>query len=282
MRQLIPRLLERLRGRSIAPKKIRPVRPPAKGAKSLRKPLPPPPVFFGRSRSILLDDVNPIMHPKAYRQHKSLPPQVSLPDSQKTRTVSRDGTVEDDVRREMTAEEREWWSNPYRMSPPPFVRDVQLKDNSICFVVRMLSTPLRRCAVSSRYLPTGMSSHPTPCPYDADRHTPDFMIRLSPKRLPSALTGPKRRYTLVPDGLQHPKFKGVDSSHRGCQYIACRRAALQEYDARGTTSSTHSQHKAALKPFFKGVTVACPRRSSCLPRCRTISVTCCACVFCKN
>jgi hypothetical protein len=71
------------------------------------------------------------MHPKAYRQHKSLPPQVSLPDSQKTRTVSRDGTVEDDVRREMTAEEREWWSNPYRM-PPPFVRDVQLKDNSIC------------------------------------------------------------------------------------------------------------------------------------------------------
>ena len=119
MRRLIPRLLRRLRARSVALEKVRPLRPPAKGAKSLRKQLPPPPVFFGRSQSILLDDVNPIMHPKAYRQHKSLPPQVTLPDSQKTRTVSKDGTVEDDVRREMTAEEREWWANPYRMSPVP-------------------------------------------------------------------------------------------------------------------------------------------------------------------
>ncbi len=121
MRRLIPRLLSRLRSRSIVPKKIRPVHPPAKGAKSLRKQLPPHPVFFGRSRSILLDDVNPIMHPKAYRRHKSLPPHIRLPDSQKTRTVSRDGTVEDDVRREMTAEERMWWANPYRTSPIPFV-----------------------------------------------------------------------------------------------------------------------------------------------------------------
>jgi hypothetical protein len=119
MRRLLPRLISRRKSRSIAPEKIRPVRPPAKGAKSLRKQLPPHPVFFGRSRSILLDDVNPIMHPKAYRQHKGLPPQVRLPESQKTGTVSRDGTVEDDVRREMTAEEREWWANPYRMSLPP-------------------------------------------------------------------------------------------------------------------------------------------------------------------
>ena len=118
MRQLIPRLLRRFKARSLASEKIRPLRPPAKGAKSLRKKLPPPPVFFGRSQSILLDDINPIMHPKAYRRHKSLPPQVTLLNSQKgTRTVSRDGTVEDDVRREMTPEEREWWANPYRMFP---------------------------------------------------------------------------------------------------------------------------------------------------------------------
>ena len=119
MRQLIPRLLRRLKARTLASEKIRPLRPPAKGAKSLRKQLPPVPVFHGRSRSILLDDVNPIMHPKAYKRHKSLPPQVRLANSQKeTRTVSRDGTVEDDVRREMTVEEREWWANPYRMFSP--------------------------------------------------------------------------------------------------------------------------------------------------------------------
>ena len=114
MRQLIPKLLRRLKERSVAGEHIRPLRPPAKGAKSLRRPLPPPPVFFGRSRSILLDEINPITKPKAYRRHKSLPPHVRLPDSQKTSTVSRDGTIEDDVRREMTAQEREWYANPYR------------------------------------------------------------------------------------------------------------------------------------------------------------------------
>ena len=115
MRQLIPRLLRRLNEKSAAGETIRPLRPPAKGAKSLRRSLPPPPVLSGRSRSILLDDINPITTPKLYRRHKSLPPQVRLPDSHKARTVSRDGTVEDDVRREMTAEEREWFANPYRM-----------------------------------------------------------------------------------------------------------------------------------------------------------------------
>ncbi|KAH9965720.1 hypothetical protein BC827DRAFT_1314648 [Russula dissimulans] len=200
MRQLIPRLLRRLKARSIASEKIRPVRPPARGATSLRKQLPPPPDFSGRrSRSILLDDVNPIMHPKAYRQHKSLPPQVRLPDSQKTRTVSRDGTVEDDVRREMTVEEREWWANPY---------------------LRMLSTPIRRCAQSSRHLPS------------------DFLIRLSVKRLPPSLRANPQwpTYTLNPDGLQNPKFKGLDS-RRG-YYIVCRRAALQEFDRKCSADLT--------------------------------------------
>jgi hypothetical protein len=160
MPRLLSRLLSLRKSRSIAPEKIRPLRPPAKGAKSLRKQLPPRPVFLGRSRSILLDNVNPIMHPKAYRQHKGLPPQVTLPESQKTRTVSKDGTVEDDVRREMTAEEREWWANPYRMSPSPPLRSsseiapVEMKDGA---VVRMLSTPIRKCAQSWRRLPTGMS-----------------------------------------------------------------------------------------------------------------------------
>jgi hypothetical protein len=78
--------------------------------------------------------------------------------------------------------------------------------------------------------------------------TPDFLIRFSIKRLPSSSqTGSKRRtYTLVPDGLQHPKFKGFDS-HRG-HYIVCRRAAIPEFDKRGTAPFvTHSQYQAALK-----------------------------------
>lgn len=94
-----------------------------------------------------------------------------------------------------------------------------------------------------------MSSHHDPYLYDADRSdlTTDFLIRISIKRLPFSRTGSKRRaYTLVPDGLQHPKFKGLDS-HRG-HYIVCRRAAIQEFDNRGTAPFiTHSQPKAALK-----------------------------------
>jgi hypothetical protein len=85
--------------------------------------------------------------------------------------------------------------------------------------------------------------------YSADRSaltTPDFLIRLSVKQLPSSQTGSNKRrtYTLVPDGLQHPKFKALDG-HRG-NYIVCRRAAIQEFDKRGTAAFiTHSQHKAA-------------------------------------
>ncbi|KAF8264944.1 hypothetical protein EI94DRAFT_1779442 [Lactarius quietus] len=180
MRQLVPRLLRRLKERSVAGESIRPIRPPALGAKSLRQPLPPPPVFSGRTRSFY--SMKSIL----------LPPQVKLLDSQKTRTVSRDGTVEEDVRREMTAEEREWYANPY---------------------LRMLSTPIRKCSLSSKYLPS------------------DFMVRLSVKRLPSPRTGSKRpSYTLVPDGLQHPKFKGLDS--RKGHYVVCRRAAMEEFDER--------------------------------------------------
>jgi hypothetical protein len=60
----------------------------------------------------------------------------------------------------------------------------------------------------------------------------DFMVRLSVKRLPSPRTGSKRpSYILVPDGLQHPKFKGLDS--RKGHYVVCRRAAMEEFDGRG-------------------------------------------------
>jgi hypothetical protein len=239
MRQLIPRLLSRFKARSLASEKIRLLRPPAKGAKSLRKQLPPTPVFFGRSRSILLDDVNPIMHPRAYRRHKSLPPQVRLPDSQKgTRTVSRDGTVEDDVRREMTAEEREWWANPYRMSPPfPPVfespADIHPSSNAIHANTEMCPV----LAISPKW---HVAFTYVLCPV-RDRLTmyPDFLVRLSVKQFPSPRTGRSRSlYTFVPDGLQHPKFKGLDN--RNGHYVVCRRAALQRFDHRGSTSLFHS------------------------------------------
>ena len=118
-------------------------------------------------------------------------------------------------------------------------------DNAI---VRMLSTPIRNCAQSSQYLPSGM----LPLLYARTRASDqsiylDFLIRLSVKRLPSPPASPNRRtYTLVPDGVQHPKFKGLDN-RRG-HYVACRRSAIQEFDRRGTVLFFRSQplRKAAL------------------------------------
>jgi len=143
---------------------------------------------------------------------------------------------------------------PYVPPPPlpfpslssPFRQRVRVSPLTYSALVRMLSTPIRKCVQSSRYLPSGMSPLPTLlCPL-RDRLTlstyPDFLVRLSVKRLPSPRTGRSRpTYALVPDGLQHPKFKGLDS--RKGHYVVCRRAAMQEsFDQRGTTfSSTHSQ-----------------------------------------
>jgi len=104
-------------------------------------------------------------------------------------------------------------------------------------VVRMLSTPIRKCAQSSRYLPAGMSPllYASTRPTDQSIHS-DFLIRLSVKRLPSPRPGSNRpMYTLVPDGVQHPKFKGLDS--RKGHYVVCRRAAMQEFEKRGTAFS---------------------------------------------
>ena len=61
------------------------------------------------------------------------------------------------------------------------------------------------------------------------------MVRLSVKWLPSPSPSPRTvskrpGYTLVPDGLQHPKFKGLDS--RKGHYVVCRRAAIEELDRR--------------------------------------------------
>ncbi|KAI6034260.1 hypothetical protein BKA83DRAFT_4187499 [Pisolithus microcarpus] len=61
----------------------------------------------------------------------------------------------------MTAQEREWWSSPY---------------------LRMLSSPIRWCAISRRHMPS------------------DFLIRLTPLQLPPL-------QIWMPDGLQHPKFR---------------------------------------------------------------------------
>ncbi|KAI6152034.1 hypothetical protein BKA82DRAFT_4455342 [Pisolithus tinctorius] len=68
----------------------------------------------------------------------------------------------------MTVQKREWWSSPY---------------------LRIFFSPIRWYAISRRHMPS------------------DFLIRLIPLQLPAS----RRASSLqvwMPDGLQHPKFKG--------------------------------------------------------------------------
>ncbi|KAG2369938.1 hypothetical protein BDR07DRAFT_1447317 [Suillus spraguei] len=146
---------------------------------SMKNTIPKTPTFTseGRAHSILLDDANPITEGHLYNRHKSLPPRVRL-------VKPLQDTGEHDHPREMTDEEREWWSSPY---------------------LRMLASPLRECQITRKKLPR------------------DFLIRLAPVRFPAS-QGVREQQQLVPDGIEHPKFKPRRSTS-AC-YIVCWKDAL--------------------------------------------------------
>lgn len=116
----------------------------------------------GRVQSILLDDHSPVTNSRAYVRHKAPSPRVLVSPGKITTE-----NAESYIPREMTAQEREWWSSPY---------------------LRMLSSPIRWCAISRRHMPS------------------DFLIRLTPLQLPVP-RGTKPLQIWMPDGLQHPKFR---------------------------------------------------------------------------
>ncbi|KAF6762848.1 hypothetical protein DFP72DRAFT_1164714 [Ephemerocybe angulata] len=147
--------------------------PKHKPRKSLHDPFQPleSPSFNFRNheRSILLHDpeCNPITHSRAYEYHKSLPPIVNLPKGAKAIQEEKDKP------REMSKNERQWWSSPY---------------------LRMLSSPLRRCSITDQYLPS------------------DFLVRFSYLRLPPSV-GSGQSLAIVPDGMQHSKYTSRKGGH---------------------------------------------------------------------
>ncbi|KAH7887869.1 hypothetical protein F5I97DRAFT_910011 [Phlebopus sp. FC_14] len=186
MPRLLPRLLKALKEDGQQPKHLgKGGYVPSPKRKSLYRPVPQRPSFdpVGRRRSILLDKRNPVTQDYVYVRHKTLPPRVRIYPAQVPK-------VGYDVPREMSVQEREWWSSPY---------------------LRMLSTPLRVCAVSRRTLPA------------------DFLIRLAPLRLPVS-RGAKSMQVLIPDGLEHPKFKRRKG--RTALYVTCWKDALQGIQGR--------------------------------------------------
>jgi len=80
-----------------------------KRPKSLHKPTLPTPSFHP-DFSLLLQPQNPIATPDLYVRHKTLPPRVFVPKNPQCRAG------EYDRPRQMSAQERQWWSSPYRVS----------------------------------------------------------------------------------------------------------------------------------------------------------------------
>ncbi|KAF7355155.1 hypothetical protein MSAN_01431200 [Mycena sanguinolenta] len=111
-----------------------------------------------------------------------------IPRTRRRRVLQKvDANNDSERRREMSAQERVWWSGPY---------------------LRMLASPMRQCYLTERYLPA------------------DFLIRLAAMRVPLHPQNKRKNATqiLFPDGLQHPKFK-MRRSGRGI-YIMCWREGL--------------------------------------------------------
>ncbi|KAJ6516073.1 hypothetical protein C8R45DRAFT_1087196 [Mycena sanguinolenta] len=161
--------------------------PSRKPIKSLQKPVPPLPSVLPEdySRSVLLSPGNVITNSHDYVHHKATAP---VPRARRRRVLQKVDTSNDgERRREMSAQERVWWSSPY---------------------LRMLASPMRQCYLTERYLPS------------------DFLIRLTAMRVPLHLQNKRKNATqiLFPDGLQHPKFKMRRAGHG--IYIMCWREGL--------------------------------------------------------
>ncbi|KAI0347361.1 hypothetical protein BDW22DRAFT_521946 [Trametopsis cervina] len=82
----------------------------------------------GRTRSVLLEDVNPVEHREAFTRRRKREPSVYAG----ARVKASSATIEEDEPTVMTEEERERWANPY---------------------LRMLSSPMRRCILTNTRLP---------------------------------------------------------------------------------------------------------------------------------
>lgn len=191
---------------------------------SLYRPIPVSlPSFHpvGRTRSILFDQ-NPVTDKQVFARHKRLPPRVRLGP----RPVVHE---EHDVPREMTTQERQWWSSPYRTFDRSF--------SPLCALVanqtrRQSGCWLLRC--DNARFPKGI--YPTVRVYsDVEMllilfSCTDFLVRLAVLRLPTA-QNTREIEVLMPDGLEHPKYKRRKA--RVAVYVSCWKDAVETMKSPG-------------------------------------------------
>ncbi|KAF9483969.1 hypothetical protein BDN70DRAFT_214299 [Pholiota conissans] len=198
MTRILPRLIDKITAQAKSEKNYAsPSLKRKKKPKSLYKPvLPVPsvnPTEYSQA-SLLLAPRNPIVNAKNYIRHKTLPPRPSFAPTDPKKL---------DPPRQMNEKEFEWWANPY---------------------LRMLTSPLRKCAITGRHLPS------------------DLLVRLVPLRVPASVVQDKKRGSqpasvLIPDGLLHPKYAARQRSG-GAVYTLCWRQILLQTTQKGFHNPT--------------------------------------------
>ncbi|CAK5275711.1 unnamed protein product [Mycena citricolor] len=130
-------------------------------------------------QSVLLSPQNAITNAHEHVRHKPAPPVLRA----RKRLSGHDRSQQ----REMSPQERNWWSSPY---------------------LRMLSTPIRQCYLTKCYLPS------------------DLLIRLVPMRLPPTFRLAQKDLThaIVPDGLLNSKYQARKPGR--AFYVVCRKDAF--------------------------------------------------------
>lgn len=110
MPRIIPRLLKALREAPYKKETLPDIPPAKKKRQSLWKPNFPQHNFTpaGRTSSVLLDELNPLVHKIQFRRHKRMPPRVRT-----NRKVDPNHNTSSDPPRRMTVQEREWNASPY-------------------------------------------------------------------------------------------------------------------------------------------------------------------------
>ncbi|EPT02774.1 hypothetical protein FOMPIDRAFT_1159826 [Fomitopsis schrenkii] len=178
MPRLVPRLLQRLQ----APPSKQPIVFDRPRPKIRQRPGPSPPCPplspQGRTQSIILDSLHPIMAISKSRRHKE--PYAPLRINSALQKHTRNQVREWHPVQVMSEQERTLWASPY---------------------LRMLATTVRLSAVGNRHMPSA------------------FLLRFSAKRMPS---GP---VVVVPDALEHPKFRQAQRPGTG-HYVICRKDAI--------------------------------------------------------
>lgn len=224
MPRLLPRLLKVLQETPLTQSSSKHVtRSQNVKRKSLYRPIPLTlPSFHpaGRTHSILLDE-NPMTDKRVFARHKRLPPRVRLGP----RPVVRN---EHDVPREMSTQEREWWSSPYRAFNDSFAHisnQTSIEQQSECWLLRCdnvrfpkgIYPTVRVCFRVQMLLISFLC--------------PDFLVRLAVLHLPPTTQNARSVEVLMPDGLEHPKYKRRKA--RVAVYVPCWKDAVETMKSPG-------------------------------------------------